>query len=175
MTPEDYRRLFDSTYKECTKGNEIRPLPGQVERLQQRVLSLITSDTRTRSLTGVNKDTMVNVLLEQNIPANYICRRSYAQWDVLLPIPEEAVKLSRTYHQSRNIKLQPIYMNKRRANVSVLNVPCYMEAEQLGAILSQYGDVEEVTPVHGLRNIMTGDYKIHMVLDKTGFLESPPR
>ena len=28
---------------------------------------------------------MVELLLDLNIPASYICRKSYAMWDVLLP------------------------------------------------------------------------------------------
>ena len=53
MRPEDYRGLFESNlYKNYVKGNIIEPLPGQVEELQKKVLSLVTSDLRTRSLTG---------------------------------------------------------------------------------------------------------------------------
>lgn len=107
------------------------------------------------------------------MPANYICRRSYATWDVLLPSPEDAIRLAKADHRGKRIRLQSEYLNKRRTNVTMLNVSVFMEARQVGAILSQYGDVESVTPVRGQRNVITGDHKVKMVLDKTEFHKIP--
>lgn len=145
LSPQEYRKLFDSTFRELTDGNTIKPLPGALEELQHRVLSLITSDTRSKSLTGFAKEIMAKLLQDLNIPAHYMCRRSYAMWELLLSTKEDAEKLAKAKLNRKNISLKPEYLGKRRTTVSVLGVPCYLKSKQLGAVFSQYGDVESVS------------------------------
>lgn len=58
--------------------------------------------------------------------------------------------------------------------MSILGVPCILGPEQLGAFMSQYGDVKSVIPVCGPRNLMVGDYNLKMRVDKEGLQNIPP-
>ena len=100
------------------------------------------------------------------MPASYICRRSYAMWELLLPDKEIAEKMSRNNLTWKHLSMRPEYQGKRRSTVSVLGVPCYLGTRQLGSVLSQFGEIETVCPVRGPRSLMTGDYKFVMRVDR---------
>ena len=55
--PEDYAKDRVDKYAQYFKGNEILPIPEEVEVDQPKTLSFIITDLRTRRLEGIKKDT----------------------------------------------------------------------------------------------------------------------
>ena len=119
------------------------PISELVKEIEPKTLSYIITDIKTRRLAGIKKETFGELLKAAGIPAKYFCRRNFANWDVLLPSEEMAVKVARSNITSK-YRLQPKYMGRRRIKVTVCNVPIQLSGDVIAAFLTEYGDVEEV-------------------------------
>ena len=172
--PQDYKKDRVEKYAQYFKGNRILPIPELVEAVQPKTLSLIVSDIKTRRLAGLKKDKFEEILKAAGIPARYFCRRSFATWDILLPSQELATKLaSNNSINTKQYRLQPEYMGRRRIKVTVCNVPIQLSGDVLAAFLSDYGDVEEFTTMKSPSGTAHGDYSFTMCLNRGGFQAIP--
>ena len=90
--PEEHEKDRVGRYAKYFKGNEILPIPEIAEKIIPRVLSLVVSNLKTKRLVGLSKDTFEELLREAGIPCQYFSRKSFATWDVLLPIEQQAAK-----------------------------------------------------------------------------------
>ena len=172
--PQDYEKDRVEKYAQYFKGNRILPIPELVEAVQPKTLSLIVADIKTRRLAGLKKDKFEEVLKAAGIPARYFCRRSFATWDILLPSQELATKLaSNNSINTKQYRLQPEYMGRRRIKVTVCNVPIQLSGDVLAAFLSDYGNVEEFTTMKSPSGTAHGDYSFTMCLNRGGFQAIP--
>ena len=173
-TAQDYKKDRVEKYAQYFKGNRILPIPELVEAVQPKTLSLIVSDIKTRRLAGLKKEKFEEILKAAGIPARYFCRRSFATWDILLPSQELATKLaSNNCINTKQYRLQPEYMGRRRIKVTVCNVPIQLSGDVLAAFLSDYGDVEEYTTMKSPNGTAHGDYSFTMCLNRGGFQAIP--
>ena len=172
--PQDYKKDRVEKYAQYFKGNRILLIPELVEAVQPKTLSLIVSDIKTRRLAGLKKDKFEEILKAAGIPARYFCRRSFATWDILLPSQELATQLaSNNSINTKQYRLQPEYMGRRRIKVTVCNVPIQLSGDVLAAFLSDYGDVEEFTTMKSPSGTAHGDYSFTMCLNRGGFQAIP--
>ena len=139
----DYERDRVGKYAKYFNGNEILPIPGIVQQLEPRILSLVISDIKTKKLVGLKKETFEELLRKARVPCQYFCRKSFATWDVLLPTEEQAAKTAKSNIMTKNFRLQPKYKGTRRLRVTICNVPAYITGEVLASYLSAFGEVEE--------------------------------
>ena len=173
-TPQDYKKDRVEKYAQYFKGNRILPIPELVEAVQPKTLSLIVSDIKTRRLAELKKEKFEEILKAAGIPARYFCRRSFATWDILLPSQELATKLaSNNCINTKQYRLQPEYMGRRRIKVTVCNVPIQLSGDVLAAFLSDYGDVKEYTTMKSSSGTAHGDYSFTMCLYRRGFQAIP--
>ena len=117
-SPEAYAR-DRAKYAQYFQGNRILPIPELIKKVENKTLSFIITDIKTRRLAGIRKETLEELLRAAGIPAKYFCKRSFATWDVLLPSEELAVKLASKTITSKHFQLQPEYMGRRRIKVTV--------------------------------------------------------
>ena len=94
-SPEDYAK-DRAKYAQFFQGNRILPIPELIKEVEPKTLSFILTDIKTRKLAGIKKETFEELLRVAGIPAKYVCRRSFATWDVLLLSEELAVNLAST-------------------------------------------------------------------------------
>ena len=156
-SPEDYAR-DRAKYEQYFQGNRILPIPELITIVENKTLSFIVTDIKTRRLAGIRKETFKELLRVAGIPAKYFCRRSFATWDVLLPLEELAVKLASSTITSKHFWLQPEYMGRRRVKVTVCNVPIQLSADVIAAYLTEYGNVENVIKAKSTSGTAYGDH-----------------
>ena len=128
---------------------------------------------KTRRLANVNKEKFEETLKSAGIPGKYICRRSFATWDVLLPTEELAKKLATNNINTKHFRLQPEYLGKRHIKVTVCNASMQLNGDVLAAYLSTYGGVEEYILITSAHGTAYGDYVFTMILDRGGFYSIP--
>ena len=121
-SPCDYARDRDEKYKQYFKDGEILPIPELVEAVEPKTLSFVVTDIKTKRLAGVGRETFEDLLKAANIPGKYFCCRSFATWDVLLPLEEAAKGLAGGGIATRFFRLQPECQGGRR--VRVADVQC---------------------------------------------------
>ena len=122
---------------------------------------------------GLNKETFEELLRKAGIPCPYICRKSFATRDVLLPTEEQAAKAAANNIVTKHFRLQPEYKGTRRLRVTVSNVPAYITGEVLAAYLSAYGQVEEFNLLRFPAGTAYGDYAFRLCLTRDGFKAIP--
>ena len=171
--PDDYEKGRLGRYAKYFKGNEILPIPEIVERIAPRVLSLVVSDLKTKTLVGLSKDTFEELLRKAGIPCQYFCRKRFATWDVLLPTEERAAKTAAKDIITKHFRRQPEYKGTRRLRVTVCNVPAIITGEVLAAYLSAFGQVEEFNLLRSPAGTAYGDYAFRLGLTKDGFKAIP--
>lgn len=88
---EEQRKTFEGTFKE----NEFLTIPEALEAVNTRLIALLTSDVKSRKLTGVSRETMVEVLKTLKIYPKVLARRTNALWDILLPTEQDGQATSR--------------------------------------------------------------------------------
>ena len=91
---EDYENDIKNKYAKYFKDGEILLMPELVQAVEPKTISFVITDIKTRRLANVNKEKIEETLKSAGIPGKYICRRSFATWDVLLPTEELAKKLA---------------------------------------------------------------------------------
>ena len=170
--PINYGRMREK-YEKYFQGNRILPIPELVKEVQQKIVSFVITDIKSRRLAEIRKETFEDLLRAADIPAKYYCRRSFATWNVLLPNEELATKLAGGNITSKYFRLQPEYMGKRKIKITVCNVPIQLNEEVLAAYLSGYGDIEEVVKAKSANGTAHGDYIFTMCLDRGGFMAIP--
>ena len=111
--PKDYESDRINKYAKYFKENEILPIPELVQAVEPKTLSFVVTDIKTRRLASFNKQKFEETLKSGGIPGKYICRRSFATWDVLLPTEELAKKLATNNINTKYFRLQPEYLGKR--------------------------------------------------------------
>ena len=121
------------------------PFPKIFKALEPRILSLVVTDLKTRRLTGLRKDTFEEFILIAGIPCHYFCRCSFAIWDVLLPMEEQAAKIAGSKIMTKFFWLQLECMGTRRVRVTVYNVPAFLRGKILPSFLSTYSHIEDVS------------------------------
>ena len=164
----------DEKYAQYFQGNRILPFPDLVEAVQPKTLSLIVTDIRIRRLAGLKNKTFEKLLKAAGIPARYFCRRSFATWDVLLPLQELATKLAgNSSITSKYNRLQPEYMGKIWIKVTVSNVPIQLSGDVLTAFHSDFGDVEDFSTIKSSSGTPHSDYSFTMCLNRGGFRQYP--
>lgn len=173
LSPQEYKDLYLTKYRQYIEGAEIKPVPGAWEAIEDRVLSLIISDMPENRLLGMKKEDMAGLLHKLNIPVLYLYQRSYAMWDILLPTKEDAERLSLQEIKYGRTKLKPEYQGRTRTRVQVFNVPMQISAEILGSFFTQFGEVEKITPVRSKTGMHLGSYTVAMRLKKEGFQAIP--
>ena len=114
QNPKDYNKIRKK-YEKYLQGNRILPIPELVQEVQQKIISYVVTDLKTKRLAGIKKkNTFEGLLKAADIPAKYYCRRSFATWDVLLPSEDLAAKLAGENVISKYFRLQPEYMGRRK-------------------------------------------------------------
>ena len=103
----------------------------------------------------------------------YICRRSFATWNVLLPSEDLAKKLTNNNIKTKFFWLQPEYKGQRRIKVTACNVSMQLNGDVLAAYLSSYAGMEDCTLITLASEKVYGDYVFTMVLDRGGFHTIP--
>ena len=91
--PEDYEKDRVGKYADYFKGNEILPIPEILQKIEPRIVSLVVTDLKSRRLVGLKKDGFEDLLRKAGVPCQYLCRKSFATWDVLLPSSDQAARL----------------------------------------------------------------------------------
>ena len=160
-------------YAQYFKGHKILPIPELVVVVQLKTLFFIITDLRFRRLAGIKKDTFKELLKAAGIPARYFYRRSFATWDVLLPLEELAVKLTGSNVSLKFFLLHPGYMGRRRIKVTKCNGLIQINGDLLAACLSEDGDVEDVMAAKWKSGTAHGDYFFTMCLNRGGFQAIP--
>ena len=171
--PEDYERDRVGKYAEYFKGNEILPIPEIVQKLEPRILTLVVTDIKTRRLVGFKKEGFEDLLRKVGVLCQYICRRSFATWDVLRPSKEQAAKVASNNITTKFFRLQPEYMGIRRIRVTAFNVPAFITGEVLASFHSAYGRVEEINLLRSAAGTAYGDYTFLLYLTREGFQAIP--
>ena len=171
--PSDYESDRVNKYAKYFRENEILPIPELVQAVEPKTLSFVVTDIKTRRLASLNKEKFEETLKSAGIPGKYICRRSFATWDVLLPTEELAKKLATNNIKTKYFRLQPEYLGKRHIKVTVCNASMQLNGDVLAAYLSTYGGVEEYTLITSAHGTAYGDYVFTMILDRGGFHSIP--
>ena len=148
------------------------PIPEVSKVLEPRILSLVVSDHKTRRLTERQNDKFEEILRTVSIPCQYFCR-SFATWDVLLPMEEQAAKIARSCISTKFFQFQPEYMGTQRIRVQVCNVPAYLTGDILAASLSANGSVEEISQLRATVGTVHRDYAFRVCLNREGFKAIP--
>ena len=144
-----------------------------VQAVKPKTISFVITDIKTRRLANVNKEKFEETLKSAGIPGKYICRRSFATWDVLLPTEELAKKLATSNINTKYFRLQPEYLGKRHIKVTVYNASMELNGDVLAAYLSTHGGVEEYKLTTSAHGTAFGDYVFTMILDRGGFRSIP--
>ena len=155
-------------YAQYFQGNIIFPIPEISKVLEPRILSLVITDLKTKRLTGLKKDTFEE-LLTARIPCQYFCRCSFVTWDVLLPMEEQAAKISGSNIMTKFFWLQLEYMVTRRVRVTVCNVPAFLTEKILALFLSAYGCIEDVSQLQSTARTANGDNVFQICRSREGF------
>lgn len=142
-----YYEELRKKYEQFTNGTDLLTIQEAFDSVNVRIISLLTADIKSRSLTGVSRETMEEALKSLNITAKILARRTRALWDLLMASEEEARKLAGTVLTSKILWLQTEYMGTRRTNVTVHGVPIDISEDHLGAFFAQYGKIEKVATV----------------------------
>ena len=171
-SPKDYKKIRER-YEKYFQGNRILPIPELVQEVQQKIISYVVTDLKTKRLAGIKKDTFEGLLKAADIPAKYYCRRSFATWDVLLPSEDLAAKLAGENVISKYFRLQSEYMGRRKIRITVCNVPIQLNEEVLAAYLVKHGEIEDITKAKSVNGTAHGDYIFTMCLDRGGFTAIP--
>ena len=127
------------------------PIPEIAKNVEPRIVSLVVTDLKTKSVTGLKKEAFEGLLRTADIPCQYFCRRSFATWDILLPTVEQAARTATTNITTKHFRLQPEYMGTRRVRVTICNVPAFLTGEVLASYLSKYRRVEEVSKLRSAK------------------------
>ena len=171
--PSDYESDRVNKYAKYFRENEILPIPELVQAVEPKTLSFVVTDIKTRRLASLNKEKFEEILKSAGIPGKFICRRSFATWDVLLPTEELAKKLASNNINTKYFRLQPEYLGKRNIKVTVCNASMQLNGDVLAAYLSINGGVEEYTLITSAHGTTYGDYVFTMILDRGGFHSIP--
>ena len=171
--PEDYENDRKNKYAKYFKESEILPIPELVQAVKPKTISFVITDIKTRRIANVNKEKFEETLKSVGIPGKYICRRSFATWDVLLPTEEQAKKLATSNINTKYFRLQPEYLGKRHIKVTVCNASMELNGDVLAAYLSTHGGVEEYKLITSAHGTAFGDYVFTMILDRGGFHSIP--
>ena len=155
---EDYQKDRVGKYAEFFVGNEILPIPEIVKKVEPRIVSLVVTDLKTRRLVGLKRESFEDLLRTSGVPCQYLCRKSFATWDVLMPAKEQAAKIAVNNISTKFFRLQPEYMGIRRIRVTVCNFPAIITGEVLASFLSSYGRVEEVNLLRSSAGTAYGEY-----------------
>ena len=123
------------------QGGQILPVLEIAKDVEPRILSLVMTDLKTKRITGLKKEAFKELLWTAGIPFQYCCRRSYATWDILLPMVKQAARTAATNIMTKNFHLQPEYMGTLRVRVTICNVPAFLTGEVPASFLSAYGRV----------------------------------
>jgi len=86
---------------------------------------------------------------------------------------EEAEKIWSGDWHTKTLRLHPEYMGRRKAQVTVHNVPLNINADHLEVFFNQYGEVKDVKPVVGKNGYRHGDYMIVVSVTKEQFYALP--
>ena len=173
---KETRRLPEDRKNKCAKyfkESEILPIPELVQAVKPKTISFVITDIKTRRLANVNKEKFEETLKSADIPGKYICRRSFATWDVLLPTEELAKKLATKNINTKYFRLQPEYLGKRHIKVTVCNASMELNGDVFAAYLSTHGGVEEYKLITSAHGTAFGDYVFTMILDRGGFHSIP--
>ena len=104
-SPEDYERDRIGQYAKYFKGNNIPSIPEFVKAVELKTLSLLISDLRNRRLAGLKREGFKELIKTTGIPCLYFCRRSFATWDILLPLAEVTEKLAKDNHSNQALQI----------------------------------------------------------------------
>lgn len=83
----------------------------------------MTTDIKSRKLTGVNREAMEEALESLNIRAKVLARRSNAMWDILLSTEDAEKSLANNILTTKSVGLHSEYMGTRKTKVTLLGVP----------------------------------------------------
>ena len=169
QNPEKHRKAREETFKDLINGNELLPRLDFCQKISPRVLSLVSTNSSTKRLIGLKREELIDVLIASNFPAKYVYQRSFATWDVLLPTEEEAVRRAVRDLTFQNVRLQPEYLGCRRTKVKVFGIPPTLEPDHVAAYLSEFGDVEAMSPLYGKSGIQVSDYAFTLNLRREMF------
>ena len=115
---EQYERSKAGKYTQYFQGNTIFPTPEVIKSLEPKILSLVITDLRTKTLARLREEKFNDLLQTCEIPCRYFCRQSYATWDILLPTETQVKKLAE-HIITKFYKLQSKYMDTRQISYSL--------------------------------------------------------
>ena len=171
--PTNYENDRVDKYAKYFKNNEILLIPELVQAVEPKTLSFVVTDIKTRTLANLKKETFEETLKTAGIPGKYICRRSFAAWDILLSTEDLAKKLVTNNITTKYFRFQPEYRGKRHIKVTVCNVSMQLSGDVLAAYLCTYGGVEDYTLITSGHGTANDDYVFIMWLDRGGFNNIP--
>ena len=169
----DYQEILETIYGDFICGGKIIPPPLEKTKMAERTIRLITFSLKTRRMVQVTKEAFEEAILSLGFPTRQYVRGGFATWDILLNTKEDAEKIWLGDWNTKHLRLHPEYMGRRKTQVTVHNVPFDISDDHLGGFFSQYGDVDEVSPVVRAKGFKDGDYTIIISVDKKQFLALP--
>ena len=154
-TKEEYE-LIETIYGDYVCQGKIISPPDEISRVEEKTVSVVVFSLKSRKMAQVAKDTFEDALKTLNFPTKNYTRRGFATWDLLMNSKEEAEKVWSGDWHTKTLRLHPEYMGRRKAQVTVHNVPLNISADHLEVFFNQYGEVRDVKPVVGKTVTDTG-------------------
>ena len=108
-----------------------------------------------------------------SIRCRYFCRYSFATWNILLPMEEQAAKLASSDITTKFFWLQLKYIRTLRICITLCNVLVDFTEHVLTSFLRTYRCTEEVTPLRAILGMAYEDYTFWICFKRDGFQVIP--
>lgn len=159
-------------YEKYLHGNEFLTIPEVLEAVNAEVISLLTTDVKSRQLIGVSRENMKEVLKSLKIMPKMLARSSNSMWD-LLSSKQEAKQLAGSILSTYSLQLQTEYMRTRNTNITIHGVPVDISENRIGAFFAKFSQVDKVSAVRSKSGIATRDIILQVVLTRQSFQDIP--
>lgn len=106
-------------FEESFKGNEFLTIPEALKAVNTRIISLLTSNIKTRKLIGVSRENMEDALKTLHIIPKVLARKTNALWDILLPTEQQARDLAGSVLNTKTLRLQTEYIGTSRTKITI--------------------------------------------------------
>lgn len=131
-----------------------------VEVISTKIISLLTTNIKSRKLISVKRDGMVEALKSLNIGVKVLARRTNAMWDILLVSEEKAKSFHWGHSGNKGRKAANVEHGHQKDQITLHRVSMYIKEEHLGIFLMRYRCIEEVSSVKSRAIIATSDFEV---------------
>ena len=135
-------------YSDYYDGQEFLKAP-DTPNLEARTVALVTYSLVLRQKVALTKPKLEAALVSKGFRGIAFHRLSFTMWKVLFDTEATAKAVAADNILTKELKLLPEYMGKKKTRITVHNVPFEIPSEQIGAFFSMYCDVEEFKHVNG--------------------------